>query len=169
LALARAKGRGGWQDKTLVSADELTDMLVGHLWKGDPRDVANFCVFLWERGERITLADSPRMERATEAFQIAEAQCAERYASADWLIAPSISVEAGLLAAAPYMVSLKSPPTADGEQAKQALHKVLGVTHRYLLPDGISKYDALNEIIGIVDTVPLVYVEAQHLEGSEET
>ena len=64
LTVARAKGRGGWQDKAEVTADELTDMLVGHLWKGDPRDVANFCMFLWERGERITLADNQRMERA---------------------------------------------------------------------------------------------------------
>lgn len=54
LAVARAKGRGGWEDKAEVSGDELTDMLVGHLWKGDPRDVANFCMFLWERGARTT-------------------------------------------------------------------------------------------------------------------
>lgn len=101
LTVARAKGRGGWQDKAEVTADELTDMLVGHLWKGDPRDVANFCMFLWERGERITLADNQRMERAAEAFGIAEAKCAEHHAAAGRLIAPSISTEAGLLAAAP--------------------------------------------------------------------
>jgi len=164
LAVARAKGRGGWQEKAMVSADELTDMLVGHLWKGDPRDVANFCMFLWERGERITLADDLRMENATTAFGIAEAQCSERHAAAGRLIDPAIGVEAGLLAAAPYMVSRKSPPTADGDQAKAALRQVLGVTHRYLLPDGISKYDALNEIIGIVDSIPLVAADAD--EGS---
>jgi hypothetical protein len=165
LTVARAKGRGGWQDKAEVTADELTDMLVGHLWKGDPRDVANFCMFLWERGERITLADNPRMERAAEAFGIAEAKCAERHAAAGRLIAPSISTEAGLLAAAPYLVSRSSPPTADGEQAKQALRKVLGVLHRYLEPNGISKYDALNEILGIVDSVPLVAADIE--EGGE--
>lgn len=161
LAVARAKGRGGWEDKAQVSGDELTDMLVGHLWKGDPRDVANFCMFLWERGERINLADASRMERATDAFQIAEAQCAERHAAVGRLIAPSISTEAGLLAAAPYLVSRSSPPTADGEQAKQALRKVLGVLHRYLEPNGISKYDALNEILGIVDSVPLVAADSE--------
>ena len=48
--------------------------------------------------------------------------------------------------------SRSSPPTADGEQAKQALRKVLGVLHRYLEPNGISKYDALNEILGGSET-----------------
>lgn len=54
LADARAKGRGGWQDKTQVSAQALSDMLLAHVFKGDPRDVANFAMFLHQRGERIT-------------------------------------------------------------------------------------------------------------------
>lgn len=62
-------------------------------------------------------------------------------------------------------MSRSSPPTADGEQAKQALRKVLGVLHRYLEPNGISKYDALNEILGIVDSVPLVAADTE--EGGE--
>jgi len=53
LAAARQKGRGGWWDKTRVTQDELTNMLVEHIFKGDPVDVANFCMFLHARGERI--------------------------------------------------------------------------------------------------------------------
>ena len=60
LADARAKGRGGWEDKAQVSAQALSDMLLAHVFKGDPRDVANFAMFLHQRGESIALADGPR-------------------------------------------------------------------------------------------------------------
>ncbi|MDH7551838.1 hypothetical protein [Stenotrophomonas geniculata] len=53
MAEARAKGRGGWEDPTQCSADDLTRMLRDHVEKGDPRDVANFCMMLHQRGEAI--------------------------------------------------------------------------------------------------------------------
>lgn len=59
LAIARAKGRGGWQDKTDCPQQRLSDMLRDHVAKGDPRDVANFCCFLWNRGEGIAQAEQP--------------------------------------------------------------------------------------------------------------
>lgn len=52
LAAARAKGRSGWDDPE-CSQDRLSHMLREHVAKGDPRDVANFCAFLWCRGEAI--------------------------------------------------------------------------------------------------------------------
>lgn len=54
LADARAKGRRGWDDKYDCDAEILSSMLRDHVEKGDPRDVAAFCCFLWNRGERIT-------------------------------------------------------------------------------------------------------------------
>lgn len=51
LADARNKGRGGWE---LCSPEELSQMLREHVEKGDPRDVANFCMFLWAKREAIT-------------------------------------------------------------------------------------------------------------------
>lgn len=53
LAYARAKGRGGWQDKSDCTQQRLSDMLRAHVEKGDPRDVANFCMFLHQREEAI--------------------------------------------------------------------------------------------------------------------
>ena len=47
------KGRHGWEDKGLCSREELSRMLVDHVAKGDPVDVANFCMMLHQRGERI--------------------------------------------------------------------------------------------------------------------
>lgn len=53
LAMARAKGRGGWQT---CSKEDLSRMLREHVEKGDPRDVANFCMFLWSLGHGIAPA-----------------------------------------------------------------------------------------------------------------
>lgn len=53
LAVAREKGRGGWHDKADCSQEALSSMLRAHVEKGDPRDVANFCMMLHQRGEAI--------------------------------------------------------------------------------------------------------------------
>lgn len=50
MAEARAKGRSGWQDCTPA---DLSRMLRDHVEKGDPRDVANFCMMLWHHEEPI--------------------------------------------------------------------------------------------------------------------
>ncbi|AOJ09641.1 hypothetical protein WS71_20225 [Burkholderia mayonis] len=53
LALARDKGRGGWET---CSPTDLSRMLREHVEKGDPRDVANFCMMLWHHGSPIVSA-----------------------------------------------------------------------------------------------------------------
>lgn len=53
LAQARAKGRHGWQE---CDPSDLSQMLRAHVEKGDPRDVANFCMFLWSLGQPISAA-----------------------------------------------------------------------------------------------------------------
>jgi hypothetical protein len=50
LGMARVKGRGGWQT---CSKEDLSRMLREHVEKGDPRDVANFCMFLYSLGHGI--------------------------------------------------------------------------------------------------------------------
>lgn len=49
----RHEGRGGWNDREAVTAEQLSEMLRRHVEKGDPVDVANFCMMLHQRGERI--------------------------------------------------------------------------------------------------------------------
>lgn len=51
MARQRAKGYGGWD--TDCTQQRLSDLLRGHVDKGDPVDVANFCAFLLARGEGI--------------------------------------------------------------------------------------------------------------------
>lgn len=58
LAKSREKGRGGWEDKAQCSAEYLSELLRGHVEKGDPVDVANFCMMLQQRGEGIQATDS---------------------------------------------------------------------------------------------------------------
>lgn len=50
LAVARGKGRGGWMIPEECTLEHLADLLVQHVAKGDPVDVANFCMMLHHRG-----------------------------------------------------------------------------------------------------------------------
>lgn len=79
LAQAREKGRGGWQQCDPV---ELSLMLREHVEKGDPRDVANFCMFLWNLGKPISDAALPYGKRAAQ--QQAEPGADEQAAFEAW-------------------------------------------------------------------------------------
>lgn len=55
LAIARAKGRGGWDDKETCSDEHLARCFFHHLNKenhGNFTDLANFLMFLHVRGAR---------------------------------------------------------------------------------------------------------------------
>lgn len=68
LAQAREKGRGGWET---CPPEELSRMLREHVEKGDPRDVANFCMFLWSLGHGIT-APQPAQPLDLGVMELAE-------------------------------------------------------------------------------------------------
>ena len=57
LAKKRIEGRGGWQD---MSAGELSQLLHEHVEKGDPLDVANFCMMLHQN--RQAILQSPEIQ-----------------------------------------------------------------------------------------------------------
>ena len=63
LAASRAKGRSGWQQ---AEALNLSMQMKEHVYKGDPVDVANFCMMLSANGSGI------KMEH--EWFQFLEAR-----------------------------------------------------------------------------------------------
>ena len=52
MAASRMKGRGGWDDPEQCDVAELCIMLVEHVEKGDPVDIANFAMMLYHRGVR---------------------------------------------------------------------------------------------------------------------
>ncbi|HEM7841948.1 TPA: hypothetical protein U2Q23_004705 [Burkholderia multivorans] len=78
LALARAKGRGGWET---CSPADLSRMLREHVEKGDPRDVANFCMMLWHHGSPIVSApaDSGEARLTDEQIETLAHRRAYRY------------------------------------------------------------------------------------------
>lgn len=53
LALKRAQGMHGGLDKNDCSQAHLSELLRGHVDKGDPVDVGNLAMMLYCRGERI--------------------------------------------------------------------------------------------------------------------
>lgn len=53
LANKRAEGRGGWEDPGQCTDKHLSDLLRDHVEKGDPVDVANFCMMLFNRSANI--------------------------------------------------------------------------------------------------------------------
>lgn len=52
LAEKREQGKHGWQDPTWTP-EQITQDLLDHVGKGDPVDVANYCMFLSARGEGL--------------------------------------------------------------------------------------------------------------------
>ena len=51
LAKKREQGYKGWET---CKHGDLVQLLINHVDKGDPIDVANFCAFLFARGEQLT-------------------------------------------------------------------------------------------------------------------
>lgn len=53
LEKKRDEGRGRWWDRFDCKQSDLSKMLREHVEKGDPLDVANFCMMLYCRGQKI--------------------------------------------------------------------------------------------------------------------
>ena len=63
LCQARGRGRSGWQDRSWTP-EQISQALREHVEKGDPMDVANYCMFLAARNEPITKPAQPSPEPA---------------------------------------------------------------------------------------------------------
>lgn len=51
MAKQRARGYSGWDDKEDCPTERLQQMLMDHIAKGDPVDIGNFAMMLFNRGE----------------------------------------------------------------------------------------------------------------------
>ena len=56
MAASRAKGRGGWERTEVCPQGSLQRMLLEHIAKGDPVDVGNFAMMIFNRGESTAAA-----------------------------------------------------------------------------------------------------------------
>lgn len=68
LAEKRAEGRGGWDDPEQCSTAWLAELLRRHVEKGDPVDVGNFAMMLWNRGGSTTTGRRDALIAAVEAL-----------------------------------------------------------------------------------------------------
>lgn len=66
MAVSRAKGRSGWDDRAYCSKEFLQEALLNHLGKGDPVDIGNFAMMLFNRGEPTASAAQPAPAVADE-------------------------------------------------------------------------------------------------------
>jgi hypothetical protein len=58
----------GWADKGWM--DECRAQLIEHVVKGDPRDVAAYCAFLWYHGERTAVDAAPVAQEVSDAMTV---------------------------------------------------------------------------------------------------
>lgn len=49
LAKKREQGYSGWNHPSYCSMDRLKLLLADHVTKGDPVDISNFCMMIWNR------------------------------------------------------------------------------------------------------------------------
>ncbi len=72
MAAGRAKGRYGWDDAGECTVEDLSIGLRVHVGKGDPVDVALYCMMLDERGSGIVSVRAPAGTPAASAEFMAE-------------------------------------------------------------------------------------------------
>lgn len=89
LAVARAKGRDGWDNHALCSGELLADMLVGHVGKsnaGNLADIANLAMMLHQRGDdpAVVATSLTRLKAQwqVEALEEADSRIAFKHAGA---------------------------------------------------------------------------------------
>ncbi len=78
LAKKRGEGRGGWEDGQACPPGMLQQMLLDHLRKGDPVDIGNFAMMIWNRGEAV--AGQPAQQGSGDAVAIWNG-----YGAIEWL------------------------------------------------------------------------------------
>lgn len=53
LRTKAAEGKYGWNNPDVCSLDELQHWLREHIEKGDPVDIANYCMMIWNRSRHL--------------------------------------------------------------------------------------------------------------------
>ena len=69
MAISRVKGRDGWQT---CPTEALWAMLRGHVEKGDPVDVGNFAMMIWNNLCEKELPPTPRHASAPDGYRCAD-------------------------------------------------------------------------------------------------
>ena len=155
LAVSRAKGRGGWEYPTAISGGDLAALLVEHVAKGDPVDVANLAMMLHLR--RIAhhslsnaLNDYVCAKMSEQAVPVDVSGLTNTYG-----MVPIEEVHA--LLAGKAIVPVKATP----EMIKAALPSAMRDSDE-------DKYRAIGEIVCIWDAMLAASTTAAQKENSNE-
>ncbi|AOK53478.1 hypothetical protein [Burkholderia stagnalis] len=138
LADARQKGRSGWEQ---CDPAVLSQMLRDHVDKGDPRDVANFCAFLWSLGMPITASPAQQVAAAANGLKarlrrvidLLDSELGDSDAMVEGMTQEEIEEECPVFAATQIVVALHQETLDDNATARtypdeltDALRYVLG-------------------------------------------
>ncbi|MFN8681723.1 hypothetical protein ACDP63_11350 [Paracoccus sp. P2] len=147
LAKKRAEGRGGWERKDECSAEDLTYMLVQHLWKGDPLDVGNIAMMLHQRGDRIVLdgeakniVPQPEGEAVPVAWQAKGSDDTWRYVEM-----PKTARAVGMELRPLYATPSSAHPPQPSETVAEAL-KLAALSERVRVLEG-----ALSDMVSVAE------------------
>jgi hypothetical protein len=115
MAASRAKGREGWDDPTRCSPDVLVRLMYAHAEKGDPVDVANFCMMLDHYGASTSVGKAAP-NRYTNALGYVQSQCDDAYCDGRQTVELSTKVLA--MALASLAAYVPSPVRSSQPQCK---------------------------------------------------
>jgi hypothetical protein len=118
--------KGGWQD-------ELIEKLLGHVEKGDPRDVAAYCAFAWHHGWSISpqglsirrAAPEAPSDAVVERVARAIADAFQKAARTDYGAACDAAARAAVAALRARTGSPEADPERAGTRAPCGRHKRL--------------------------------------------
>ena len=79
MATSRKKGRSGWDDPKKCPPERLAQMLIDHLEKGDPVDVGNFSMMLFNRPDAVGVLARVVAQSGQRAGVAEDARDAARY------------------------------------------------------------------------------------------
>ena len=117
----------GWADNGWM--DECREDLMKHIAKGDPRDVAAYCAFLWHHGESTAIPQQPAAASAEAPFDLNDVVPPSAHdwwlenirgaASKDWMDGwDACRARARTLAKAAQPIKGQSPPVAPAQQSE---------------------------------------------------
>lgn len=153
---AGERGRGGWEDNSQVTIHQLAEMLVAEVKKGDPVDIANFCMMIFTR----TYRDSElKYEAIQAAFQNYMAN-----PNNDFLAAGAIKVQAALGLPTNGYVSA-DVVVAKIEELKQKVSFAASSAFAACIPEEVKATANLAAVSAIAEKVKGVKEQINQLDG----
>ena len=168
LAAKRAQGYGGWADTEQCSTLRLSNMLKNHVEKGDPVDVANFAMMIYNRHAKI---DNSYLATRSDHTKKLEDRCTALQAQIDRLMleyCPDEMTPEQVVEWENHQVAVPEPLQALADQAQEL---DMGYGKNACTTCGRSEFDAarlrrLATVMGCADNIPETDAELGQVIGT---